>query len=113
MYNWPRPIGVEPSVYYIPELANQVAFDCFITDDKALYIFQYTIASKHGINEGIMDFLSHTSLQTTFRGKVLCFIFIIPPGNEVECPEAGGDTMDKFWKNIKLFSAVFDPKNVG
>jgi hypothetical protein len=110
-YKWPRPSVIEPSVYYIPESANQMAFDSFIMDDGALYFFQFAIASMHPMREGIMEFLSPQSLQTTFQGKVIRFIFIIPPGNKVECPEASGDRMDEFWKEVDLFSAEFDPKN--
>jgi hypothetical protein len=108
-YEWPVPNVIDTSVYYIPESSNesnQVAFDSFIVDDRVLYIFQFTIAPSPGIKAGIMDFLSQRLLQTTFQGKELRFVFIIPPGYKVECPEASDDRLEEFWNKVKLYSAV-------
>jgi len=113
MYKWPGPDVVNPSIYYMPESSNQVAFDSFIVVDRVLYMFQFTIAPVHAIKAGIIDFLSQQSLQTTWRGGELCFVFIIPPGCKVECTQAKDNKLERFWNNVKLYSAVVDPKKEG
>ena len=112
-YQWPGPNVVGPSIYYVPESSNQVALDSFIVVDRVLYIFQFTITTSHPIKAGIMDFFSQQSLQATLQGKEWYFIFIIPPGNMVKCPAASDDRIEEFWKKVKLYSAVVDPKKEG
>ena len=112
-YQWPGPNVVGSSIYYVPESSNQVAFDSFVVDDRVLYIFQFTIATSHQIRAGIMDFLSQQSLRTTLQGEEWRFIFIIPPGHMVECPEASDNRLEEFWKKVELYSAVIDPKKEG
>jgi hypothetical protein len=112
-YNWPGPSVIKPLVYYIPEASNQTAFDSFVMDNEILFLFQFTIASSHGIKPGMMDFLSQQLLQTTLQGKELCFVFIIPPGHKVECPKASDDKLEEFWRKVMLYSATLDPKEKG
>jgi len=46
--------SIEPNVMYIPQLSNQKAFDSFILVDGILHLFQFTIASNHAINHGLI-----------------------------------------------------------
>ncbi|KAH9180784.1 hypothetical protein EDB89DRAFT_1921070, partial [Lactarius sanguifluus] len=43
------PARIEDKTYYVPEAENQVGFDSFIKSGTELYIFRFTIASKHQI----------------------------------------------------------------
>jgi hypothetical protein len=96
---------IHSDVFYVPNSPNQVGFDSFILHDEILYIFQITIASKHLIKPGIMDFLSHETLKKAqWR-----FIFVIPPGETVECPESNDDKLKEFWESVAPpLSAEFD-----
>ena len=105
---WPGPDVVNPFTYYMPESSNQVAFDSFVVVDRVLYMFKFMIAPKHAIRAGIMDFLSQQSLRTTW--EELRFVFIIPPECKVECAQASDNKLEGFWNNVKLYSAVFNPK---
>ena len=48
---------INEKTFYVPESTNQVALDSFIWMDKFLYIFQFTIAEKHKINDGLFRYL--------------------------------------------------------
>ena len=61
---------VEPSCLHVPKERNQVALDSFILG-QFLYLFQFTVANNHDINEGI-----ERSLSTVVN--------ILPPKNELE-----------------------------
>jgi hypothetical protein len=107
MYKWPAPDAVTPVTYYMPKSTNQVAFDSFVVVDQVVYMFQFTIATKHEIKPGIADFLSHLRLRTTIED--LRFVFVIPPGHKVECPQASDEKLEQFWNTVKMYSAVVDP----
>jgi len=112
-YQKPKLGPVRSGVFYVPRASNQEAFDSFIVDNGVLYIFQITIADWHTIKGGLMDFYSQQSLQTILQGKEWCFIFVIPPGGVIECPESSDDRLKEFWNKVKLFSVEFAPKKEG
>ncbi len=113
-YQKPKLGPVRSGIFYVPQAraSNREAFDSFIVDNGVLYIFQFTIADWHTIKGGLMDFYSQQSLQTILQGKEWCFVFVIPPGGVIECPESSDDDdrLKEFWNKVKLFSAEFDPK---
>jgi len=109
----PRPEKISSDIYYLPKSPNQVAFDSFIVNNGALYIFQFTIAASHPIKASIMDFFKDRSLESILRDKEWYFIFVIPPGGELVCSESSAEKMEWFWKNVKLFTAEMDPTNEG
>jgi hypothetical protein len=47
--------SIEPNVFYVSEVTNQNALDVFTSLDDLLYIFQFTVASKHDVNHGLID----------------------------------------------------------
>ena len=100
----------QPGVFYVPESSDQVAFDSFILADGVLLIFQFTSASSYQIKEGIMNIFSQPTLASMFQGTESRFVFVIPLGETVVCPESDGATLEGFGERVSLFSAEFDPK---
>jgi len=88
---------------------KQEGFDSFTVVDGVLYIFQFTIADSHSIKGGLVDFFSRQSFQPILQGIEWRFIFVIPPGGDIECPESTDARMKEFWEGGKLFSAEIDP----
>jgi hypothetical protein len=109
-YPKPRPIQVSSDIYYIPESPNQVAFDSFIVNNGALYMFQFTIGDSHPIKAGLMDFLLHPSLHAIVQDKDWYFIFVLPPGGKVKCTKSSFEKMNVFWEKAKMFTAEVDPR---
>jgi hypothetical protein len=73
--------------FYVPKATNQVAFDSFIYCEEFFYIFQISIAANHSIKSGIVDFFSPRLVGDLPPKDHLRFIFIIPPGNKISCPQ--------------------------
>lgn len=57
-----------------------------------------------------MDFFLQQSFQTILQRTVWYFIFIIPRGANIDCPESSIDRSKEFWNKAKLFSAELDPE---
>ena len=112
-YPRPAPSVIGSGNYYVPESPNQEGFDSFIVDSGVLYIFRFTTMNWNEIKGELMDFFTQEMLQTLLQGKEWRFVFVVPPGAKVECPESSDDRMKTFWKKVKVFSAVFDPKKQG
>ena len=55
------PLSIEPNVFYLPSLSNQVAFDAFILLNGFLYLFQFAIGEHHDIKPGLKDFFATCS----------------------------------------------------
>jgi len=93
---------IQPGIFYVPKLTNEVAFDSFIMANGYFYIFQFSIVSSSSIKPGIVSFFSQPSLppKTMWR-----FVFIIPPGSEITCPQPRDPGLNE------LFSAELDPCN--
>ena len=53
---------VDEGIFYVPESATEMGFDSFIVVNGVLYIFQFTIASKHARQS------SHISVFGGFGG---------------------------------------------
>jgi hypothetical protein len=108
VYTGSRPANILPNIFYLPKSVNQPAFDSFILADEVLYIFQFSVASKHDINPSVMDFSSHATLKEALWR----FIFVVPPDGTLEYPEpsgVAGEKLKEFWKRVTLFTAEFDP----
>ena len=63
-----------------------------------------TIAPSHPIKEGIMEFLSHPTLQE----PDWYFVFIVPSRSSIVCCEANVTKMKKFWDKASLFIVEID-----
>ncbi|KAI0256325.1 hypothetical protein BJV78DRAFT_1358290 [Lactifluus subvellereus] len=97
---------IQPSTFYVRKSTNQVAFDSFIMEDGHLYIFQFTIALTHSIKKGIVSFFSQPSLPPRTKWH---FIFVIPPGSKISCPQPRNPELNELLTEMKLFSAELDP----
>jgi hypothetical protein len=114
---------LRPGIFYVPKSSskyfnnkyykyNQEAFDSFIVVDRVLYIFQFTIADRHPIKGGLVDFFTRESFRPILRGTEWRFIFVIPQGNDIACSESTDTRMkNKFWGKAKLYTAEIDPAN--
>jgi len=109
VYDGPTQVNIHCNVFYVPKSWKQVAFDSFILADQVLYIFQFTSASSHEIEEGIMDFFSQPPLHETLEGVPWRLVFVIRPGATIECRELNVDKLKEFGKRVTLFTAEFDP----
>jgi hypothetical protein len=76
-------------------------------------MFHITIATSHTIDRGILELFSQESLQTILQETECHFVFVIPRGRDIECPEPSDRRSKEFWKKVKLFSAECDPANEG
>ena len=91
---------IKINVYY---KLYQAAVDSFIMSSNQLYIFQFTIATEHDINKGILTLFSQASLPPRSNWY---FVFVIPPDlSEFSCPQ-GRDEMKEFLEEIHLYSMV-------
>jgi len=76
--------SIEPDVFYVPSLDNQIAFDSFILLDDLLYIFQMTITSSHDINQGLIAVANSYSFPPREKWQ---FVFMIPPNLTLLVPQ--------------------------
>jgi hypothetical protein len=97
--------NIQEGVFYIPKSSNQVALDSFIRFHDFFYIFQISIASKHPIKRGIVSFFSGLgALPPKDRWR---FVFVIPSGNNISCPQPRRADLTQFLEGIEFFSAEF------
>jgi hypothetical protein len=100
--------GFQAGVFYVPTSSNESAFDSFILVDQVLYIFRFSIASLHEINEGIPKLLSRPTFEAKLEGVEWRFIFIIPSGSDgstIVCSESNVADLKEFWDSARLFTA--------
>jgi len=111
VYSKPGPKTIEQDVYYVPESKTQVAFDSFIMTNKALYLFQVTLASIHEIKPGILPFFK-PFLNKSLRPNIpWVFVFVLPHDSEISCPQPKDCGLkEKLQNGIGLFSIVIDVK---
>jgi len=72
-------------VFYVPVSEIQEALDAFIFLNGILYILQFTVAKNHSIKPGFVEFLrkcQHVPPLEEWK-----FVFLIPPGLTLLCPE--------------------------
>jgi hypothetical protein len=50
-------LDARQDVFYIPTLQNEVGLDSFIWHQDHLYVFQFTIAKRYGIKDGLIPWL--------------------------------------------------------
>lgn len=100
---------INADVLYVPKSPNQVAFDSFIVFKGSLYIFQFTITSKHDIKPGLVDFFfsEHQSLPPKAKWHL---IFVVPPGNTITCPQPSESNLVELLKEERVFSAQLNIK---
>ena len=94
----PKAGPIKNNVYY---KSYQAAFDSFIMVNNQLYIFQFTVATEHDVNKGILTFFSQASLPPRANWY---FIFVIPSNlSEFGCPQGRGE-MKEFLEEIHLYT---------
>ena len=79
------PSSIKPNVSYVPEISNEAAMDSFIVLDSFLYIFQFTIAAKHDIKPGLINFFE--KCRDVPCREAWRFVFVIPPDQVLTCPQ--------------------------
>jgi len=72
-------------VFYVPVSAIQEALDAFLLLHGILYILQFTIGQNHDIKPGFVKFLQ--KCQNVPPLEEWKFVFLIPPGTTLLCPE--------------------------
>jgi len=107
-YDGSKLSGLQAGVFYVPTSSNESAFDSFILVDQVLYIFQFSIAASHEIKEGIAKLLSQPTLEAKLQGVEWRFVFVIPSGSTIVCPESNGAELKRFWARARLFTAEID-----
>lgn len=112
-YNATELKAIKAGAFYVPMSSKQVAFDSFMLVGQVLYFFQFSIAASHDIKEGIMKFLSQTRLKETFQRAEWRFVFIIPSGSTMFCPESNVTKMKEFWDRANLFTAEIETSKRG
>ncbi|KAH9017577.1 hypothetical protein EDB85DRAFT_2096392 [Lactarius pseudohatsudake] len=100
------PARIKDKVYYVPEAENQVGFDSFIKSGTKLYIFQFSIASKHQIMKGITSFFTQESLPPHANWN---FVFVVPTRSRlISCPQSQDRGLNALLNKMNLFTAVLD-----
>ena len=94
------PLSIEPNVFYVPSISNQVAFDAFILLNGIIYLFQFTIGEHHDIKPGLKDFLNTCSDIPAVENWR--FVFIVPPNHTLICPQPWFHEI----RGIPVYSAV-------
>ena len=102
----------QAGVFYVPTSSNELAFDSFILIDQVLYIFQFTIAALHEINEGMTKSLSRPTLEAKLQGVEWRFVFVIPSGSTI-CPESNVAKLKESCDRATLFTAEIDIYQAG
>jgi len=93
-------------VFFVPKSTNQATFDSFIVSDGFLYIFRFSIAVEHDIDQGLVSYFSRQALLDRLPPKTRWyFIFVIPSGNSISCPQPRDRELAEFLKDVRLFSA--------
>ena len=105
--------GFQAGVFYVPMSSNESAFDSFILVDQVLYIFRFSIASLHEIDEGITKLLSRPTLKAKLEGVEWRFVFVIPSGSTIICSESNFANLKEFWNSARLFTAKIDVYQAG
>jgi len=78
-------LSLRERVFYVPVSENQEALDAFLLLNGILYIFQFTVGQKHSIKPGFVEFLQ--KCQHSPPLEEWKFVFLIPPGLMLLCPE--------------------------
>ncbi|KAF9517784.1 hypothetical protein BS47DRAFT_1482992 [Hydnum rufescens UP504] len=91
--------SIIPNVMYVPQSTNEKVIDPFILVDGILYVFQFTIASKHEINHRLAKVGDKHGFPTVSPWR---FVFIIPPNVTLTVPPLGG---------LDLYAAIVDPED--
>ena len=91
-------------VFYVPASDNQVALDSFLLLNGILYILQFTVGQNHCIKPDFVEFLQ--KCQGVPPLKEWKFVFLIPPGLTLLCPEPNSQLPDL--RDLNPYSAVLD-----
>ena len=104
----PKPDPIKKYVYYAPHKSFQPTVDSFIldSDNNRFFVFQFTTATEHVINEEILTFFSQASLPPRSNWY---FVFVIPSDLSGFSCSQGQDAMKAFLEEIHLCTMTVDP----
>jgi len=94
-------LSLSEDVFYVPISEIQEALDAFLLLDDILYIFQFTVGKDHSIKPDLVKFLQ--KCQHVPPLEEWKFVFVIPPGLTLICPEP-----DSPMRNLNPYSAELD-----
>ena len=78
-------LSLREGVFFVPVSESQEALDAFLLIHGSLYILQFTVGQKHDIKPGFVKFLQ--KCQNIPPLEEWKFVFLIPPGTMLRCPE--------------------------
>ena len=78
-------LSLREGVFYVPVSEIQEALYAFLLLNGVLYILQFTAGREHSIKPGFVGFLQKCEHVPPFEEWK--FIFLIPPGTTLLCPE--------------------------
>jgi hypothetical protein len=78
-------LSLREGVFFVPVSGNQEALDAFLLLHGILYILQFTVGQNHDIKPGFVKFLQ--KCQNVPPLEKWKFVFLIPPGTTLLCPE--------------------------
>jgi hypothetical protein len=77
--------SLREGVFFVPASDSQEALDAFLLLHGILYILQFTVGQNHDIKPGFVKFLQ--KCQNVPPLEEWKFVFLIPPGTMLRCPE--------------------------
>ncbi|KAH9971864.1 hypothetical protein BGW80DRAFT_1253135 [Lactifluus volemus] len=93
-------LNIQPGVYYVPRSGQQVALDSFILHGEYLDVFLCTAGHNHGIEDGLVIFLS--SCSGLPRPTFWRFVFVVPDNlDSFFCPASSNSVV----KETGLYTA--------
>jgi hypothetical protein len=78
-------LSLREGVFFVPVSGDQEALDAFLLLHGILYILQFTVGQNHDIKPGFVKFLQ--KCQNVPPLEKWKFVFLIPPGTTLLCPE--------------------------
>ncbi|KAH9978459.1 hypothetical protein BJV74DRAFT_137192 [Russula compacta] len=95
--------SVEPNHLHVPMARNQVGLNSFLKLGETLYIFQFTTAEKHNVEEKMEESHSKSGLLDVLPAKANWEFVFITPGHEVDVMAT--PAVEKFLQGVKLYWA--------
>lgn len=97
-------LSLRERVFYVPVSENQEALDAFLLLNGILYILQFIFGQNHSIKPGFVEFLQ--KCQHVPPLEEWKFVFLIPPGLTLLCPEPKSQLLSLC--NLNPYSAELD-----
>jgi len=97
-------LTLHEGIFYVPVSETQEPLDAFLFLNDILYILQFSIGQKLSIKPGFVEFLQ--KCQHVPPLEEWKFVFLIPPGTRLVCPEPKSELPRL--RNLNPYSAELD-----